>query len=509
MNRSLLLVICDFLLLSMLALAKFDEPEEVQQEQVTEAVQHDTLADQDLIEVLRMSLESERDDRVELATDLEQTRKELDEREQTLKQKEDSLNKTQANLDETQRRAKELEEQRQKLAKEAARLEDERKLFAQQFDESQDRLKKAEADRVELAKNLGQLKEDSASSKEKLRHLQEQMQEKEAALAAAKAERERLAEQARQAEEAKQQLSTRLEVAQAQSRVLEESLQTARADVQVTRQEKEVVMQHADKLAEGVTVLAQSTDRIAESTDRLSEEVKKSNPLSLNTIYQSYLKNRVSVRFSTEENALIGTSKGEYTIGTNLIKVDDKAFAVIHLEDTPFKLGSAGRGLINVDGRIQIGAKAYRFKRLYFLSADPRLAAVPLPLTTAEENGVETFVLAEDPLRYPEAVLIDSGNGGYGEIPFKLDPQDQHYLSMQTDLFNRIFGDFSPGTGDAVFAKTGDWIGLMVNSDTAPAILSLAVNGSIDLGDQFNAEATQQALAARKAALARLPSSVR
>ena len=62
MNRSLLLVICDFLLLSMLALAKFDEPEEAQQQQVTEAVQHDTLADQDLIDVLRMSLESERDD---------------------------------------------------------------------------------------------------------------------------------------------------------------------------------------------------------------------------------------------------------------------------------------------------------------------------------------------------------------------------------------------------------------------------------------------------------------
>ncbi|MGE9294354.1 MAG: hypothetical protein ACQKBW_12125 [Puniceicoccales bacterium] len=488
MNRSLLLVICDFLLLSMLALAKFDEPEEAQQEEVTQAVQHDTLADQDLIEVLRMSLESERDDRVELATDLEQTKKELDEREQALAQKEASLNKTQESLSETQKRAK--------------RLEEERKLFAQQFDEAQDRLKQAEADRVELAKNLGALKEDSASSKEKLRHLQQQVKEREEALAAAQAEKDRLAAQAAQAEAAKQQLSTRLEVAEAQTQVLQESLNTARADVQVTRQEKEVVMQHADKLAEGVGVLAQSTDRIA-------DEVKKSNPLSLNTIYQNFLKNRVRVRFDTEENALIGTTKGSYEVETSLIAEGDKAYAVLHLADTPFNLSSAGRGLLSAEGRIMIGGKAFRFKRLYFLAADPRLAAVPLPLTVAQDNGVETFALAGEPLRFPEAVLVDSGNGGYGEVPFKLDPRDTRYLAMQTDLFNRIFGDFSPGTGDAVFSKTGDWIGLMINSDAAPVIESLAVNGSVGLGDQFSADDTRRALSGRATVLKNLPSGLR
>ncbi len=502
MNRSLLLVICDFLLLSMLALAKFDEPEEVQQEQVTEAVQHDTLADQDLIEVLRMSLESERDDRVELASDLEQTKKELDEREKALAQKEASLDKTQQNLNQTQRRAKELEAERAKLSEEAARLEEERKLFAQQFDEAQERLKQAEADRVELAKNLGSLKEDSASSKEKLRHLQQQVQQQEEALAAAQAEKDRLAEQAQAAESARQQLSTRLEVAQAQSQVLQESLETARADVAVTRQEKDVVMKHADKLAEGVSVLA-------ESTDRISQEVKKSNPLSLNTIYQDFLKNRVTVRFSTEENALIGTSKENYTVETALIADGERAYAVLHLDDTPFKLSSAGRGLLSAEGRIMIGGKAYRFKRLYFLASDPRLAAVPLPASVAEQNGIKTFTLADEPLRFPEAVLIDSGNGGYGEVPFKLDPQDQHYLAMQTDLFNRIFGDFSPGTGDVVFSKTGDWVGLMVSSDTAPLIENLSVNGSVDLGEAFNAETTRRTLSARASALARLPSSVR
>ncbi|QYY34784.1 hypothetical protein [Ruficoccus sp. ZRK36] len=502
MNRSLLLVICDFLLLSMLALAKFDEPEEAQQEEVTQAVQHDTLADQDLIEVLRMSLESERDDRVELATDLEQTKKELDEREQALAQKEASLNKTQESLSETQKRAKELEAQRKKLTDDTKRLEEERKLFAQQFDEAQDRLKQAEADRVELAKNLGALKEDSASSKEKLRHLQQQVKEREEALAAAQAEKDRLAAQAAQAEAAKQQLSTRLEVAEAQTQVLQESLNTARADVAVTRQEKEVVMQHADKLAEGVGVLAQSTDRIA-------DEVKKSNPLSLNTIYQNFLKNRVRVRFDTEENALIGTTKGNYEVETSLIAEGDKAYAVLHLADTPFNLSSAGRGLLSAEGRIMIGGKAFRFKRLYFLAADPRLAAVPLPLTVAQDNSVETFALAGEPLRFPEAVLVDSGNGGYGEVPFKLDPRDTRYLAMQTDLFNRIFGDFSPGTGDAVFSKTGDWIGLMINSDAAPVIESLAVNGSVGLGDQFNADDTRRALSGRATVLKNLPSGLR
>lgn len=495
MSRSLLLVICDFLLLSLLALARFDEPEVQEQAEVMEQVQQDTLADQDLIEVLRMSLESERDDREVILTDLEETKRELTEREKALREKE-------ASLTETQKRAKELEAQRAKIAEEAARLEEERRLFATQFDQAQDSLKEAEADRLKLAQSLGELKEDSATSKEKLRYLQEEMAKKEQALAAAEKDKQRLAEEMKAAEQAQRQLSTRVEVAEAETRVLEESLETARADVAVTRQEKQQAIDQASRLAEGVSVLA-------ESTDRISEEVKKSNPLSLNTIYDRYLANRVTIRFNTEENALIGTTKEEYVIETSLITVGERTFAVLFAADTPFKLSSAGRGLLAVDGRIEVSDKRYRFRKLYFVAADPRLVVVALPTKLAMSNGIAPFELADEPLRFPEAVLIDSGNGGYGDIPFKLDSRDKRYLEMQTDLFNRLFGDFSPGRGDGVFSKTGDWIGLMVTGDTAVMVDRFAVDASIDVGEKYDPTQTRSTLSAKNAILNRLPSSVR
>lgn len=495
MNRSLLLIICDFLLLSLLALAKFDEPEAKQQAEVAREVRQDTLADQDLIEVLRMSLESERDDREMILDDLEETRRELTERERALQERE-------TKLAETQQRARELESQRAEIAEEAARLDEERQQFAKQFDQAQNRLAEAEADRVALARDLGELKEDSATSREKLRLLQEQMAQKEQALAAAEKDKERLAEEMQAAEQAKQQLSTRLEVAQAESRVLEESLQTARADVEVTRQEKQQAIEQAEKLAEGVTVLA-------ESTDRISEEVKRANPLSLNTIYERYRNNRVTVRFDTREDQLIGTTRRTYEIETSLIAVGDRTFAVLYAADTPFNLSDGGRSLLAADARIVIGNKRFRFGKLYFVAADPRLLVIAMPTSRVTENGIEPFQLAADPLRFPEAVLIDSGNGGYGEIPFKLDPNDKAYLEMQTDLFNRLFGDFSPGRGDSVFSKTGDWIGLMVTGDTSVIVDKFSVDASVSLGDKFNADETRDVLARKRAVLAQLPGSVK
>ena len=59
MNKTLLLIICDFLLLSLLALARFDLPEETQKEEDMLEIKKEELVDEDLMEVLKLSLELE------------------------------------------------------------------------------------------------------------------------------------------------------------------------------------------------------------------------------------------------------------------------------------------------------------------------------------------------------------------------------------------------------------------------------------------------------------------
>ena len=60
MNRALLLIVCDFLLISLLALARFDSPKEdiLTLEPEIEGLQSNE--DQDLIDILKYSLEIEK-----------------------------------------------------------------------------------------------------------------------------------------------------------------------------------------------------------------------------------------------------------------------------------------------------------------------------------------------------------------------------------------------------------------------------------------------------------------
>ncbi len=501
MNRSLLLIICDFLLLSLLALARFDEPEEQQQTETVQELQQDTLADQDLIEVLRMSLEAERDDRADLTGDLQATQRELEEREQALRQRE-------ADLVQTQQKAADLEAQRKQLAEESARIAAEREQVTQQFQQSQQQLDQIEKERQELALANSQLKQTSDISQERIRMVQEELAKKEAALAAAEQEKQRLAQQKAEAERAQQQLSTQLEVAQAQSQVLSQSLEVARQDIEVTRQEKAQVMETTDKLAEGVSTLAKSTDTLAQRTDEIRDEVKKSNPLSANTIFDRYTNNRVTVRFQTTEDALIGTTNRNYTTRTGIVTDGERTFAILYADDTPFSLDSR-KGVRAIDGTFELGGTRYRITNVYFLTEDPRLLAVYIPQNLIDTAGLQTFKLADEPLRFPDAVLIDNQDNGYGKVAFKLDPQDKRYLEMEGGLFTSLFGDFSPGSGDEVFSQMGDWIGLMVNGDTAMALPRLGVNAKVELGAKYDPSEYERILNAKRAQLQNMPRGLR
>ena len=78
MNRSILIVIVDFLLISLLAFAKFDdmEPREAPLKAQT-IVRAGSDSQQDLVSVLKLSLDQERQSREKLNAELSQTRKTL------------------------------------------------------------------------------------------------------------------------------------------------------------------------------------------------------------------------------------------------------------------------------------------------------------------------------------------------------------------------------------------------------------------------------------------------
>src|SRR5204863_973732 len=117
MNKTLLLILCDFLLLNLLALTRWQnaEPPRPKQPPVPELAANAVTKDQDLVEEMRKSLADEKSVRDELAQKLATTDASLAAREQSLTQVQaerakiaQERNAVAATLGETQRAAAEL-----------------------------------------------------------------------------------------------------------------------------------------------------------------------------------------------------------------------------------------------------------------------------------------------------------------------------------------------------------------------------------------------------------------
>ena len=97
-------------------------------------------------------------------------------------------------------------------------------------------------------------------------------------------------------------------------------------------------------------------------------------------------------------------------------------------------------------------------------------------------------------MKFPEAVLINGGGKGYGEVGFKLDATKPGFVRVDNRLFKRIFGDFAPSRGDLVFSKTGELLGIMVNSDYCAVLRDFSGSKTIRTGDDIVAQHTGQLL---------------
>ena len=134
MNRSLLLVVCDFLLLSILALARFDVPKDAQYEksgqklvskEVIERISDgenydDVVAELEATnETLLENLSSDKVDLVEQKLELEeqiaQRRKELAEKEKQIESRDETIAQNEADIQAAKEESEQLEAQRQEI----------------------------------------------------------------------------------------------------------------------------------------------------------------------------------------------------------------------------------------------------------------------------------------------------------------------------------------------------------------------------------------------------------
>ena len=492
MSRSLLLIIADFLLLSLLALARFDHPDQEAASEEARRVQEEAGAERDLVEVLELSLRNEQQNREDLAHRLEVTESELATRDEALRLRERELEETSKDLEDERVEIERLDEERESLESVKWQLEREKSKLSAEYADVQSFLAASEQERGNLLDGLTAAHQEAAVSKERVRILQGQLGEREREIVRAKDELTELEEREKAAQSKNRQLATELQIRETEKLMLEQNLIAAQAEIETVRVEKESIQRETSRLAEGVTVLA-------ESSAAIHNEIRQIQPLSANTIFQDFRENRASIRITAE---LANGRKRHSEVESVLVSDGTRTYALFLARETPFRLDGAKNRFNAVTASVNLGGMDYRLEEMVFLVADPRLMATPVQQSAIDDSGAGIFPLALEPFRFPEAVLIGADEEYYGESTFKFEGDSEQYLKMQARLFNRLFGEFSPKRGDLVFSKSGDFLGLMVDGQSCVLVDSLLPASQFPVGEAFSADRAEAAFGISRRVLA-------
>lgn len=517
MNKTLMLVICDFLLLSMLALARFDPPEEAP-EATLDATASSATAEAELIELLEESLESELSSRENLTEDLTATRENLREKASELEAREAALAETQTELESTAAKAAELkatktaiEAEQAALAEEKARIETERAALAERFDQTRTELEASRTEQVELVSTLGQLKEESSVTKEKLSQTEEELiareialAEREAALKAAEEEKTRLAAE-------REALNRQLEVAQAERRLLEDNLTQEQAEKVQLQREKEAAFARADRLTENVSELGEDVSSLTQTSEEIKKEIEAARPQTMSEIFTRFQNNRATLTFTSTERALLGGSnQRSYSSKSILIRdPNGEYFLVTHSSDSPFAFNKNANNVEAVALAVELGGRRINLPQVAFLSVDPRILFVPLPRRFVESSGVATFPLALQPERWEEAVLIKNDESNFGRTEFRRLTESERFLKMDRPALGQLFADFASSRGDLAFTKNGQFLGLLTDTEHAVVIDDFLASAVTPLGTGFDPAQSSATLERLRDRVQQLPAPVR
>ena len=485
MNKTLLLILCDFLLLTLLSLVDWEEEEKTDDASPVESGEQSVSAmammEQDLLDTLKASLEEEQFAQEELQDETQRSQKELYDAKKRIEERDASINDLRGDLELAGIRENELAEEKKTLQENAKQAKESIGDLELKYQSLETKAKQTEAQSRLLQEELDDRLEQIKRKEEALK--QEQAAKKEA-------------------ESRIQELNIQVRVSDEQKRMLQENVDTLKGEVVAERAERKELQAQTTQMAEGITELA-------ERSQDLTEEFRSSLPVNANTLFSKFNQSRIVTTFTSDRYYRGQNLKDDERAMTILVSDGESTYALSHLSSTPLGLGKSSLGYRQVSAELVRGDARFNPSVLEFLALDPRIAATRISKEEAESLGGELFYTALEPFKFSEAILIDEKGDYYGEVEFKLTANTPGYVRMQSKVFSRIFGDFSPTKGDLVFSKTGELLGLMVDSRYCALINNLLSEETLPMGEQFDRDEFKKVLESLRFRYEQLPDELR
>src|ERR1035437_2101289 len=475
MNRSILIVICDFLLVSLLAFSTVDinktTSEGVPRQVKVDMATNQAESRQDLAAVMRLALEQERKGREMLLGELAKSR--------------EAVGQQQALLSERDRQVQTFRQDLQHREQQTAQLEQQQTKLLQQFAAAQTNIQT-------LSQQLQSSSTESLISKEKLAAMQAELRRQAEHAAALQQQLGQLAPSNQLALTEKQRLAGQLQVAEAEKRMATE---------QATRMQEEVKVERAEKakLADGVKALASKSDQLA-------QEIQQNRPLAPNTIFNEFVTNRVQASMSAVRAGFLGMESNKRTETQTVLATDGtNTVALCHVQDTPLSFGNPGTDWEGFVGTLGRNATSIPIRALSFYQLDPRVVFIPVTQTEARQLGGKVYRTSSDPYKFQDAVLVGAQEGYYGECKFQIDLTTPLYVKMDRNSLKGLFGKFNPSRGDLVFSRTGELLGVMANSTYCMMIKNFNATATFQFAQDVRNQQTGETLARLYSLIARLP----
>ncbi len=438
MNKTLLLIICDFLLLNLLALTRWEKAEPPHaglQSAAPTAAASAPAVNADMVELMRVSLEDEKNARDRLAAQLGSTQGTLSEREKALTQLGDQKAQLEGALASTTASAKELEKRYSAATNEAFLTKEQLARMQRELEE-----RRAEAERQ--AQQLAGLERQNAEARQRIENL-----------------------------------NVAVRVAEQEKQLVAQNLTEAKQQIEVERTERAKVQEQTVQLAQGVGALA-------EQSGQLTQEVRDSRPLNPNAIFTEFLANRVALHLGSRRPGLFSPSQRDRDTQTILVSDGRRTYALVHAGDTPFSFTfDVPPDYDQISGQLTRGSFNAPLRQLQFLALDPRIVVIPVDDSLAALMGAKIYRLAPDPFKSAAAVLVRAEDGKYGETPFRIDASNPGYVKVDNRIVTRLFGEFAPRRGDLMFSRQGDLIGLMVNNEYCAVLGDFRPSQTLPVGE--------------------------
>ena len=491
MNKSLLIVICDFLLLSLLSIANFDKPEmnKAQKKEADTALKNETFVQTQMLETLKTALDAEQQRHLELSQNVDKLTKAAEANLRQAQTHKKIIKERERQLQQMQSAKLELEQERAKILQKSKELEqkvisaDKRNSILQsEILSASNKLEKSAQERIRLENELGKMQKNDTSIKNQLKSVQEQLRQNKENLARLQDESNKLKLENKAIEAEKQALSTQLEVAATKTQIYEVNLKRAQALIDIEKSEKDKIIRHAQDLSTNVSKLATKQESLAKNIENL-------RPITASETFNNIKNNFVSVIFKYSESGLLGKNNASKKIDTLPISVNNDVYVFFDSDTTPLRFSKTPDAPEKFEITIIANNKVFTPKNIYLLQSTQRTLAVKLPKDFINNEKLLELVSETNTFKFSDCIVIDPLKKYYGQVGFMSNFTRKEYAKLDVGLIETIFKTFSPSSNDIAMTRSGQALGILTSSTDLFIPRKITPTRMLEVGNTYTKKA--------------------